>query len=210
MKKICIGIIALSLGFLTLCQPAFAIKIAPGESLWVQLEAGSTAPSDFDGMTLWWAATSWDSGADLDYILYGPTGYTGPEWPNTGQSPAVVDLSIFADEDVVFEFINASTGSQEITFQDNLFKYTFFDNATPNWDDRVVDQEIDAMFSKSPLTTGNQLFKHDLAGVIDGEDPPAFIRSDFQAAPIPEPGSLLLLSSGLAALAGTRRKFKKK
>jgi len=76
MKKIYILLLALSLGFLTLCQPSFAVTITAGQSLWVQLD-GATAPDALDGMTLQWAATDWDSGADLDYIFYGPIGYTG-------------------------------------------------------------------------------------------------------------------------------------
>ncbi|MBW2338510.1 MAG: PEP-CTERM sorting domain-containing protein [Deltaproteobacteria bacterium] len=35
-----------------------------------------------------------------------------------------------------------------------------------------------------------------------------FLRSDFQA--VPEPATLLLLASGIAVLAGGRRRFKKK
>ncbi len=43
---------------------------------------------------------------------------------------------------------------------------------------------------------------------IPGPNNVLFLRSDFQA--VPEPATLLLLASGIAVLAGGRRKFKKK
>ena len=120
MKKTCIVLLALSLGFLILSQPASASKILnPGDSLW----ALATAPSSFDGMSFYWSA-DWVSNpaADLNYILYGPTGWTGTPMPAPSLAPSVVDLSIFHGQgkNVVFEFVNASSSPTPMTFPDNF------------------------------------------------------------------------------------------
>jgi hypothetical protein len=218
MKRIGFVLIALSLGFMGVCQPVFAIQISPGQSLWVKLD-GSTAPIDFDGMTLFWGARWEDDqvSADLDYILYRPSGYSGSSTANDpSQSPAIVDLRVFRNENVVFEFINPISGSQDITFSDNILSYKFYDNAYPDWSKKNNERLMTAaVFLSSsatpPWAVGDPLFTHDLIGVVDGEGPKTVaVFSDFQAAPIPEPGTLLLLSSGLAVLAGARRKFHKK
>ena len=113
MKKICILLI-LSLGFLIFCQPSFSTTLGAGDSLWVQ--TGSTAPVDFDGMTLFWATGTvpWFAADDLDYYIYGPSTYSGDVQPPSTPPPPRVDLSVFSGEDVVFQFQN--TGSVDIEF----------------------------------------------------------------------------------------------
>ena len=89
MKRKCIVLFALSLGFLTLCQPAFALPLTvdAGKSAWAE----ATAPASFDGMSLTWTA-SWDPAhdRDLDYILYGPTGWTGTPTEAGPGAPSVL------------------------------------------------------------------------------------------------------------------------
>ena len=210
MKRIGIILLALSVGFLSLCQPAFALTLGPGDSAW----AVAAAPASFDGMSFTWSA-SWDSNLDrdLDYILHGPTG-----WSNTGtpteagpDAPSVVDLSIFQGENVVFEFHNAHSTTQLVL--GDGFTYEFFNDATPVWIQRGTPiQTTSGNFSTSEPLKGDQFFIHKLETIVDNNkmNSQVTIRSDFQAAPVPEPGTLLLLSSGIVALAGARRKFKKK
>ena len=222
MKKICIVLFALSLGFLILTQPSSADKILlPGDSLW----ASAPAPSSFDGMSFYWGA-KWRSNpdADLDYILYGPTGWSGTPKPAKMEAPSVVDLSIFqgGGKNVVFQFYNKPTSiSMSLTSMFGLddFKYEFFDDATPLWSARGAPiQTTIGEFSAIVPLKGDKFFIHNLTGVIDGTYDPSIgpidknvaIRSDFQAAPVPEPATLLLLASGIVALAGGRRKFSKK
>jgi hypothetical protein len=82
------------------------------------------------------------------------------------------------------------------------FYFGFYDNAnTDKWSSREVVEYIDGIFGSEPVH-GNEYFY----GVSDNS---GFIRSDFQAVPVPEPGTLLLLASGIAALAGSRKRFKK-
>jgi len=218
MKRLYILSFVLSLVFLTLCQPTFALTISPGESLWVQLlqvvnSPPITAPNSFDGMRLQWSA-EWDGNTspkpDLDYILYGPPGYGGGFTEASSQTPSIVDLSIFGGQPVVFEFKNNQPG-QDITLPGGLaFEYIFYDNAIPDWIHRnEIQRTAGEVLPSAPAIIGNQFFKHYLPDVnFDNIAGKTYQNSDFRA--VPEPATLLLLASGLAVLAGGRRKFKKK
>jgi hypothetical protein len=232
MKRKCI-LLVLALGFLTLCQTSFAIPLPidldppdPNDpdntytSLWVELSTGSAPdePDDFDGMTLFYALGGSSSSLGLEYYVYGPSNYSGRSTTST-DAPALVDLSIFRGENVVFEFRN--TGSEIITFQEAgvndyginggefglkgvAFYFGFYENAnTDGWLSREVVEYIDGISGLTEPDHGKEFFY----GVSNYS---GFIRSDFQAAPVPEPGTLLLLASGIAALAGSRKRLKKK
>ena len=220
MKRICI-LLVLSLGFLTLCQTSYAlpapINLSPNDSLWVEL-ATNSAPDNFDGMTLFYTLDTLPPNPGLEYYIYGPSTYSGGSTTST-DAPAIVDLSIFRGENVVFEFRN--TGSGTISFleagvfdgginggefgpTDANFYFGFYDNAiSQGWTFRDVVVYLDGISDSTKPKYGNEFFY----GVSNNS---GFIRSDYQAVPVPEPGTLLLLASGIAALAGSRKRFKKK
>ncbi len=200
-------IVALALGLIVISQPSFSLTLPMNSSLWVHLDPTvMPAPSSFDGMTLFWY---WLSGELLSYQVYGPVGYNG----GNNSNASAADLSPFFSEDVIFEF---KSGTQNVEFRDNAeifgdslitgvpdgpaptpFYFGFYDGVTSGgWENRTLDRYIAGFSTTVEPPHGNPWFIQPLSGI----GPVQQVRSDFQANPIPEPSSALLLAFGLMAL----------
>ncbi|MBW2623428.1 MAG: PEP-CTERM sorting domain-containing protein, partial [Deltaproteobacteria bacterium] len=186
--------------------PSSALGL-PGDGTKTWIQSNAVAPAEFKQMTLWWFMTDWPDDAVINYDLYYPENVSGPQQ----YDPFAMDLSSLWGENVIFSFYATGTATDpiilgELDTDGNLFYFDFFDE----FGDPLAYLENDGTSATAPAH-GDLLFHYDAADqggynpFIDGW----LTQSDFVHAPVPVPGALLLLGSGLIGLAGIRKKLKK-
>ena len=228
MKKICA--LVLFLGLLIIPLPSFALTLnGDGTSpVWIQSES---TPAQFNSMRLFWGINNGADGGVINYDLYRPAGYSG----NQEFDPFAIDLSSFQGENVTFKFYATGNDSDNaITLTENArvlgdsyltdgkpdywesnypFYFGFYSTpATGDLSEKWYNRELIAyvpgiILNPDPSSFGSLLFHYsaEIPSSIIGQD----VSSDFIQSPVPVPGALWLLGSGLIGLAGIRRKFKR-
>lgn len=223
MKKICA--LVLFLGLLIVPLPSSALTLdGDGTPVWIQSES---TPAQFNLMRLFWGISNGANGSVINYDLYRPAGYSG----NQEFDPFSINLNSLQGENVTFKFYAADN---DIILSDNArvlgdsyltdgkpdywesnypFYFGFYSTpATGDLSEKWYNRELIAyvpgvILGLAPSPNGSLLFHYsdEFLLPIIGQD----VSSDFIMTPVPVPGALWLLGSGLIGLVGIRRKFKR-
>jgi hypothetical protein len=189
------------------------------------LQAGTILSENFNGLTPQASATSVGAfsaigGTNVDIVGPGffPSLVVAPESGNaidmdgSGgnsqgilQSNSAVSLVPGVDYLLSFDLVGSQRGnttSTTVTF--GSYDQTFVLSSSDDTDGIVVDALVTVSTPESAFLTFTSNTSGDMGALLDNVS----ITSGTSASPVPEPTSLLMLGSGLVALAGfSRRKF---